>query len=266
MTILHQMLPSSVRAGIRRLRNGPEFTGDYSSWSAASNAAEGFNVQQLVDKVRSAALKVRNGTAAFERDSVCFYQEEFRWPLLCSLLHVATRNGGRLHVADFGGSLGSVYFQHRKFLADVKDLNWSIVEQREYVTVGQQEFGDDTLQFFSTLDQCAERGEIDVALFSGSLQYLEDPFRFLKRAADLTSCIIIDRTPFIEGEKDRITVQSPPASIYGGSHPHRFFAKQTFERFMNEIGFTAFAEWVGLDHEADIESGYRGRIYRSTRS
>ena len=77
MTILHQMLPSSVRAGIRRLRNGPEFTGDHSSWSAASNAAEGFNVPQLVDKVRSAALKVRNGTAAFERDSVCFYQEEF---------------------------------------------------------------------------------------------------------------------------------------------------------------------------------------------
>jgi glycosyltransferase involved in cell wall biosynthesis len=69
MTILHQMLPSSVRAGIRRLRNGPEFTGDYSSWSAASNAAEGFNVQQLVDKVRSAALKAKNGTPAFERDS-----------------------------------------------------------------------------------------------------------------------------------------------------------------------------------------------------
>jgi putative methyltransferase (TIGR04325 family) len=260
------MLPSSVMSGIRRLRNRAEFTGDYSSWSVASNAAEGFDVQQMVDKVRSAALKVKNGTATFERDSVCFYHEEFRWPLLGSLLHVAMKNGGSLHVADFGGSLGSFYFQHRKFLADVKDLKWSIVEQSEYVAVGQEEFRDGTLRFFSTLDQCTERGKIDVALFSGSLQYLEDPFHFLERAAALTSCIIIDRTPFIEGEKDSITVHSPPASIYDGSHPHRFFAKEKFDRFMNELGFTVFAEWDGFDHKANIESEYRGRIYNSKRS
>jgi putative methyltransferase (TIGR04325 family) len=263
MSILHQILPSSVKSGIRRLRSRPEFTGDYSSWSVASGVAEGFDVQQIVDKVRSAALKVRDGTAAFERDSVCFYHEEFRWPLLGSILHAAMKNGGSLHVADFGGSLGSFYFQHRKFLAAVKNLKWSIVEQSEYLAIGEKEFQDETLKFFSTLDQCAARDKIDVALFSGSLQYLEDPFYFLERAASLTSCIVIDRTPFIERESDRITVHSPPASIYGGSHPHRFFAKKKFDRFMKEIGFTPFAEWAGFDHKANIESEYRGRIYHS---
>ena len=176
------------------------------------------------------------------------------------------RNGGGLHVADFGGSLGSFYFLHRKFLSAIKDLKWSIVEQSEYVAVGQREFRDEKLQFFSTLEQCAERGKIDLALFSGSLQYLEDPFHFLKRAAALTSCIVIDRTPFIEGEKDRITIHSPPVSIYGGSHPHRFFAKETFDRFMSELDFAVFAEWEGFDHKANIESEYRGRVYRSKRS
>lgn len=253
------MLPSLVKMGIRRLRNRREFTGDYLSWSDASNAANGFDVLQMVDKVRSAALKVKNGTATFERDSVCFYHEEFRWPLLGSLLQVAVRNEGSLHVADFGGSLGSFYFQHRKVLADVKDLKWSVVEQSEYVTAGQEEFQDGTLKFFLTLDECTERGKIDVALFSGSLQYLEDPFHFLERAGALTSCIVIDRTPFIEDEKDRIAIQSP-ALIYSGSHPHRFFAKEKFDRFMNQLGFTVFAEWAGFD-EADIDSEYRGRIY-----
>ena len=70
MQVLHQMHSPSIRFGRRRFRNRPEFTGDYSSWSAASGAAEGFDLPQIVGKVRSGALKVKDGTAAFERNGL----------------------------------------------------------------------------------------------------------------------------------------------------------------------------------------------------
>lgn len=258
MRILRRLL-SPFAQTLRRLR--PEFTGDYPSWSAATKAAEGYDAPQIIGKVRASALKVKNGQAVFERDSVCFYHEDFRWPLLSCLLHQATLNGGRLHVADFGGSLGSFYFQHRKFLDDITELKWSIVEQSEYVKVGRTEFQDAIVGFFSNLHECAETKRIDVALFSGSLQCVEDPFYFLKQAAGLSRCILIDRTPFLDRDTDRITVQRVPALIYRASYAHRFFSGSKFNEFMKGLGYIVFAEWDGFD-KANIKCRYGGRAYK----
>jgi putative methyltransferase (TIGR04325 family) len=257
---LRHMLPSLIQAGIRRLGAGREFSGDYATFSAASAAAKGYDAPEILEKVLLAALKVRDGTAIFERDSVCFYSPQFRWPLLGCLLHAAIKNGVGLHVVDFGGSLGSFYFQHRSFLKHVLDLKWSIVEQSEYVRVGRKEFQDETLNFFSTLDECASRGKIDVVLFSGSLQCVENPFYFLERAGALSGCIMIDRIPFIKGERDRITVQRVPPSIYKASYAHTFFARDKFDRFMTKLGYVVFAEWEGFD-KANIKCCYRGLAY-----
>jgi putative methyltransferase (TIGR04325 family) len=259
--VLRKILPSPIKSAIRGLVSKPEFIGDYPSWASASEAARGHDVSQVVDKVRSATLKVMDGTAAFERDSVAFHKEEFRWPLLTALLHAATGREGSFHVVDFGGSLGSFYLQHKKFLKDVSGLQWSIVEQSEYVEVGQKEFEDETVQFFLTLKECAKRGPIDVVLFSGSLQYLEDPYHFLEQAAALSVCVMVDRVPFIGRDTDRIAVQRPPSAIYEGSFTHRFFSGEKFERFMSQMGLRLFVEWSGFDHPANIESEYLGKVY-----
>jgi putative methyltransferase (TIGR04325 family) len=242
-------------------RRRREFTGDWPTWSAAASAANGLDTPNIVEKIRVATIKVKEGTAYFERDSVTFYHPEFRWPLLANLLHVAARKSESLHVVDFGGSLGSVYFQHRRFFDTVRNLKWSIVEQDEYLEVGRREFRNDTLDFFPTIEDCAKRGRIDIVLFCGCLQCLEDPYRFLLSAAKVSDCIVIDRTPFLEQRsEDRITIQRPPPSIYGGSIPHRFFAKEKFDNFMTELGFAQFVEWPGFD-EANIPSSYVGRVY-----
>jgi putative methyltransferase (TIGR04325 family) len=263
--VLRRMIPRSIKNKIRQVVR-PEFNGNYVSWSAANAAAVGFDVPQMVDKVRSSILQVKRGEAVFERDSVCFYEEHFQWPLLAALLYVAAKNGGKLHVADFGGSLGSSYIQHRKFLDGIKDLKWSIVEQLEYVNLGQREFEDNTVRFFHTLDQCAERDKIDVTLFSGSLQYLEEPVRFLERAAAISNYLIVDRVPFIDGDADRIAIQSPPTSIYKGSHPHRFFARIKFAQTMSNLGLVLLTDWPGFDHPANIKSEYEGRVYVAERA
>lgn len=262
---LRRLIPASIKNRIRQIVS-PEFTGDYSSWSVAAAAANGFDVPQMVDKVRSAVRRVKQGDAAFERDSICFHEESFQWPLLASLLDIAVKNGGHLHVADFGGSLGSTYVQHRKFLDNVEDLKWSIVELPEYVRTGQREFEDEKLKFFHTLDECAERGAIDVVLFSGSLQYLKDPFRFLEHAAGLSTRLIVDRVPFVDRDADRIAIQSPPPSIYQGSFPHRFFSRDKFAKAMSDLGLVMLSEWPGFDHAANIKSQYEGRSYVAERA
>ena len=72
--------------------------------------------QDILDKVLAATLKVKQGQAVFERDSVLFDEIEYSWPLLAGLMWAAASNGGKLNVLDFGGALGSSYYQNRKFL------------------------------------------------------------------------------------------------------------------------------------------------------
>ncbi|MGF6923999.1 methyltransferase, TIGR04325 family [Paraburkholderia sp. 40] len=252
-TLSHLLSPAFWRS-----RWTAEFIGRYPSWSAALAAADGYDDPAILQKVHASALRVKQGEAAFERDSVCFEQEAFRWPLLGCLLHAAIMKPRNLHVVDFGGSLGSFYYQHKKFLQRIEVLQWSIVEQSNYVKVGRRDFEDDILKFYLSLGDAATRSAIDITLFSGSLQCVEDPFVHLQEAARMSKWIIIDRTPFIDTAQDRITVQR--ASIHKASYPHRFFSMQNFERLMNELGYTAICEWDGFDR-AHIESRYLGRAY-----
>ena len=76
-----------------------------------------------------------------------FNEVQYAWPLLAGLLWVAAKHGGRLEVLDFGGSLGSSWFQNRAFLAGLGAVGWNVVEQSATVDVGRREFADETLCF-----------------------------------------------------------------------------------------------------------------------
>ena len=92
---------------------------------------------ELLEKVKSSALKVKKGEAAFERDSVVFEKEDHAWHVVASLLLIASRNGNKLHVLDFGGSLGSQYFQNKRFFEHLSEFSWSVVEQQNFVECGK---------------------------------------------------------------------------------------------------------------------------------
>lgn len=163
---------------------------------------------------------------------------------------------------DFGGSLGSVYLQHRRFLEGVLDLQWSVVEQPHFVRCGQNEFQNEYLKFFETIQMAMTRGPIDVALFSGVLQYLENPREQLAEVG--VACIpfvLIDRTPFTNCAGDRLAVQDVPTSIYRASYPSWFFSAQKFEGFMENLEYHLVArfsdnELVAADYD------YKGIYYR----
>ena len=87
--------------------NNTSFEGSYSTWQEADALCNGYGNMDILEKVLSATMKVKNGEAVYERDSVIFDQIEYSWPVLTGLMCAVAQNSGCLKVLDFGSSLGS---------------------------------------------------------------------------------------------------------------------------------------------------------------
>ena len=122
---------------LQRKKNG--WKGDYADWVDAQNDAIGYDSDVIIQAVKKSLLKVKSGDAIYERDSVVFEEIQYSWPLLAGLMFggALLDASGRVKVLDFGGSLGSTYYQNKKFLDKFRDVSWSIVEQKHFVDVGK---------------------------------------------------------------------------------------------------------------------------------
>lgn len=192
--------------------------GNYSTWDEAKKKCSGYENALIFAKVKESLLKVKNGEAVFERDSVLFDKIHYSLPLLSGLSIVAQKKG-KLNVLDFGGSLGSGYYQNVNVFKDIKELNWCVVEQPHFVKEGLNFFAGKNLHFFYDINSCLEQYKIDVLILASVLQYLEDPYLFLNKVFEKNiEYIIIDRTTVFSKSKDRITIQKVPKNIYGTKH------------------------------------------------
>lgn len=214
------------------------YEGDFGTWAEVGSQCTGYSSDEIFQRVREASLKVKRGEALFERDSICFTHEEYRWEVLACLMLGAAKRGGALNVLDFGGALGSFYAQHKRLFSGLGEQRWGIVEQKHYVECGRREFETDQLKFFFSVDECSESMPVNVILLSSVLQYLERPYDHLTKLAEQNAdYIIIDRTPFIDGVEDRVVIQRVPKFIYPASYPMWTFSAKHFERTMNGLGY-----------------------------
>jgi len=243
------------------------FSGDYASWEDADRASTGYSAPKILAKTREALLKVKRGEAAFERDSVVFEKIQYEFPLLAGLLRAATANSGCLSVLDFGGALGSTYFQNRSFLSIVNELRWSVVEQPLHVACGLTDFADEHLSFYPSIEACLRHETPNVLLLSSVLQYLPEPYRFLEGALSHgIEFVIVERTAFMRNGKDRLTVQQVPAWIYEASYPAWFLSEQRFLKSFHER-YSMVASFPALD-TCQPEGGaadYKGFIFELKR-
>ena len=155
----------------------------------------GYEAENILAKVLTATLKVKRGEAVFERDSVLFDEIEYAWPVLAGLMWAAARNRGVLNVLDFGGALGSNYFQNQKFLRDLTDTRWNVVEQAHYVQAGQKYIQDGYLRFYQTIEACLQDNQPNFVVLSSVLQYLSQPEVVINRLAEIRAdTLILDRT------------------------------------------------------------------------
>lgn len=222
----------------------PIFDDHYSSWDDAESAALGYDAPSILAQVTAATNLVLRGEAAFERDGVTFDKAETRWPIAASLLLAASRCEGRLRVLDFGGALGSTYWQHRKILSHL-DLTWGVVEQADYVYAGAQ-FADDRLSFFNTVEEFRASGEPDIILLSSVLQYLSKPYGVLQSLASTPAgYLVIDRTPMSALDRDIAAVQKVPKHIYDASYPSWIFSRERMK--VSLPGWSLLEEFPGIE-------------------
>ena len=175
-----------------------------------------------------ASKEVINGTAKYE-EILNYFINEYNWPLLSNLMWLACLNKGSLNLIDFGGSLGSTYFQHISFFSNLK-LNWNIIEQDSYVEYGKQS-SEPYLKVFNNLNQCYREEKSNIILLSSVLPYIEKPFDLLEDINKLDiEYILIDRTYFYEDQDDRLTIQKVSPTIYDASYPCWIFSQDKFLR------------------------------------
>jgi putative methyltransferase (TIGR04325 family) len=241
--------------------------GDYPNWDELVNSADGYNAENILKKTKDALLQVKNGTAVYERDSVLFDKIVYPFPLLTCLFRSAALLKRPINILDFGGSLGSTYFQTKNLLGKDICASWNIVEQQHYAAAGKEHFEDDHLKFFSSIEACLQVQKIDLILFSSSIQYLPEPHLLLERLAAYNfDFLVFDRTAFHHGEKDRLTLQIVPPEIYKAAYPSWFFHEESFLKHFTSgytivCDFTSYVEGESLMDIDNKPTGYDKGFY-----
>lgn len=196
------------------------WAGDYPSWQAAAAECSGYDHPLILEKVRNTLLRVKNGEIAGERDSMPLAKIEYSFPLLMALNYAARRSGNRLNVLDFGGSLGTSYFQNRGMLQGLQEFHWSVVEQPHFVEEGRRSFADHELSFYPDVPSAFAEQSVNFALLSGVLPFLEQPEKVLAQIFTRPpEYIMLDRTPVILSGRSRITKETVPKRLYAATYP-----------------------------------------------
>ena len=249
--------PPIVYKCMRIIRNRGNFygiDGNFSSYQDAEKylQREGkgdYTDPKILKQVLGAIKAVRRGEAVFERDGVLFDKAEYNYPLLCTLFKTicsCKKNDTLVNILDFGGSLGSTYFQNKYYLHDLCPFSWHICEQTHYVDLGKKEIPE--IKFHKNIDEYILAGNsCDILLLSGVIQYFDDPYAWLEKLLRQPfRFIIIDRT-FLHSADDRLGIQYVPPSIYDGSYPAWLLNKAKLCGFIKNAGYSMIDEWDSFD-------------------
>jgi putative methyltransferase (TIGR04325 family) len=231
-------------------------------------------VQELAEnphylKSPPALLKVKLGEAAAERDGVILEKPEYQFPILSTILKCAVDNRlRRISILDFGGSLGSLYFQFRSFSRMLPEVIWSIVELPDNVTTGRELFESEELMFFESLDEFLsnQASGPNVIVLSGVLQLLDEPFELLNKLSRTTaSHMVIDRTTCtaLQSHRAGYHLLFDANGDLSGRVPQWFFSRNLVEAELKKdwVVMTGFESWFDGRHSSKgVDINYLGWV------
>lgn len=263
-SFLKNLLPPVITNFARKLSSHKWLSESFATWEEAEEHSNGYDQDLILKKVWNSTQSVLAGNSAFERDSVAFSQPEYSWPLLSAVL-LASRNSSQTTVLDFGGSLGSSYFQNQRFFKEIGGLSWIVLEQNHFVALGREKISPKFLiSFVSSLNELSSPPSI--VLFCSVLQYLENFEETVTQIVNLNpEYIFVDRTPFSAAEdQHRIHVQYVPKEIYPASYPCRVFGYQSLIKLF-EKNYEILSEHVCSD-DFGPSVKFRGFLLRKKKS
>ena len=229
-----------------------QYTGCYDSWDSAREKSTGYGTDNILNKVEESILIVKEGKANYERDGVLFYEKKYNYPLMLHICGIAKEYNNIFNVIDWGGSLGSTYFQNRKLIEDLNIIyQWTVVEQEHFVTFGKAKLCDEHLNFEYNLQTVKNIEKYNCILLGSVLQYIDFADELLEQVVKLEiPYIIIERTPF--GNKDYYVIEKVRQPIYDATYPLHVIDQKNLFTFLNDHGYDVLDEW-----KSDIDSPIR---------
>lgn len=240
------------------------FYGKYHTWEAAQKKAQGYDAAHILDQVAAVTLEVAKDPDRFERDGVILSQKDYSYPTLAYLAKLGMPDVKSRSVLDLGGSLGSVYFQFKKFFPTIDNITWSIVEQAHFVKKGKALSLSDELHFYDSIEEAIQYQSPNVMLLSSVLQYFSSPYQWLEKIVGTKiPYLIIDRLPTFHRSDDEITLQYVPKEIYSASYPAWIFSKtKLLEKLL--MHYSLVHEFRALDGQTYLgleQVEFRGFIF-----
>lgn len=194
-----------------RMKINPHCKGEYASYvQAKQHIKSGYEDKELVERV------VNQQKLWLENE---FSNGQYSFSDLRCLVPLLLTQDKNLYVTDLGGAGGDAYFKVKKFINSIgleKKLNWHVVETELMVEKARRlENGEldfiDFKSFKKDMNKITttEVTSCNVLFSSSTVQYLEDPERFL---TDIVSAkryhyIFLSRTPFVENGTKIISIQ-----------------------------------------------------------
>jgi putative methyltransferase (TIGR04325 family) len=247
--LLKEMAPPIVQS-LRWYSFKYGWKGNYKNYEEAQKKCKGYDQDQILNRIIETTLQVKNNEIAYERDGIAYDTLHMNFPLLKSLLYIASGNDNELTVIDFGGSLGTTYYQNLPYLKHLKKLRWCIIEQPKFVAAGKKDFENEHVKFYNTIEECMAENTPQLVLICNVLQYLEDPYQLL---GDIKNTgipyLLLDFVGYNNKNQDRMTIQHVPPVFYGieASYPCCFFSRAKVEDKLSE-GYEKEYEYISA-HE-----------------
>ena len=205
------------------------FRGDYGSWDAARANSVGYDDPLILRRIVEASRAVVRGDASFERDGVAFSTPFLNRPLLRALRLASSGSKQAIRVLDFGGGLGSAFWQHLDEITELGVDSWMVVEQPAVASAGRAEFQTGVLRFSTDLKEASGDWVPDLILASSSLQYVQDPRATIRSLVGLGArYFFVDRLPLLLESEDRLTVEHVPPEIGSATYPAWFLGERSF--------------------------------------
>jgi putative methyltransferase (TIGR04325 family) len=227
---------------------GISFKGKFNSWEKAKQNSIGYENDNILKNIISSANKVKRGEYAFERDSILFKNKEYSPIFLLLFILINEKKYKKINYLDFGGSLGSKYFQYIDLLKK-NNFKWNVVEQKKFVQIGKEDFSNNNLNFYASIKECQNNNnKIDVVYTSCVLQYVENPTEILKQLLSLKPDFLLFERVYFSSSPDYITIQNVPSKIYKSSYPCWIFNRSDFIETIKINNYSLYQEFKsGID-------------------
>ncbi|WP_156668081.1 methyltransferase, TIGR04325 family [Rhizobium bangladeshense] len=212
------------------------FSGDYTSFEEAARNAVGYDDPNAGAAAATRLAAMITGTNPVEIDGR-FQQVH---SALCIVRERIQKQ--RISVLDFGGGNGNYYFRLKDYFPE-DCLDWTVVETQNMVQACAP-IGSDHVTYLTDIP---DGRQYDVALVSGTLQYLPDAYGRLDRIMSAAKWMILTRLPVREALDDKFMVQTVPSHIHNGSMPIQMFSDAKIRTAIKTRGRVEQTWLVALD-------------------